>query len=408
MSNKEHTGILLGKTRILQILEQLGNPQEKFESIHVAGTNGKGSVCAFISATLKEANIKTGSYNSPHLLTERDSIRIDSNIVNKSIYEICRKRVEQADALLTTSATNFELTTATAFLCFAELEIEIAVIEVGLGGLDDATNVIPPPLVCVITKMGIDHTEYLGNTIQEISSHKAGIIKPLSGAVVLSSQSHPECISVFETTARLNDVPLHKVLPATLTNGSNDFLIVFKSGLHGSYQLENAATAAMALSLLPSKFLIVNDHIQQGFSKAFIAGRMENIDTQFGNILVDGAHNISGCQMLRDYVNKHLRPNGAVSWIVGFTKGKKFQEMLNELIIEGDIVYPVTFPSPPGMPWITCVSPSDISKVTKVVDCDSSILKGLEMVDREITPNVVVAGSLYLVAQLYREIGKFE
>ena len=189
-----------GLERIHSLLSELENPHLRLSVIHVGGTNGKGSVTSYIDSILIKAGYKTGRYNSPHFLNPRDSIRINGIPINKESYQRIRNHVEAVNSASNIGATSFELLTAVALCCFDAEEVSIAVIEVGLGGAKDATNVFPSPLVSIITTIGMDHMEILGETIDLIAKEKAGILKP-KGKPIFAPQI-PLC-NKFWWTAQL-------------------------------------------------------------------------------------------------------------------------------------------------------------------------------------------------------------
>ncbi|KAL2915687.1 Cell cycle serine/threonine-protein kinase cdc5/MSD2 [Polyrhizophydium stewartii] len=193
--------IVLGLERITALLERLGNPQRGLRVVHVAGTNGKGSVCACVASILRAAGVRVGSFNSPYLLEPRDSVRVDCEPVAAAAFERATEQVAAADAALGIGATAFEQQTAAALVLLREARVEVAVMEVGLGGRHDATNVIDAPEVAVVTAIGLDHTEYLGTTVEAIAAHKAGIIKAGS-AVVIGPQEDAAATRVIEEHAR--------------------------------------------------------------------------------------------------------------------------------------------------------------------------------------------------------------
>ena len=195
MSKELNINLSLDRIRLL--LDALGNPFEDLKIIHIAGTNGKGSVCAFMASILKTCGYKTGQFNSPHFLDPSDSILIDGkpSVLYADIYS----KVFKLSELQNFKCTPFEIMTATAFMIFKEEKVDIALVEVGLGGRLDATNVIPPPLVAVITSISLDHMEYLGDTVQDIAKEKCGIIKNGTKAVIVSSQSFDQVNEIVES-----------------------------------------------------------------------------------------------------------------------------------------------------------------------------------------------------------------
>ncbi|KND01811.1 FolC protein [Spizellomyces punctatus DAOM BR117] len=416
------TSIELGLDRINRLLAALDSPQTKFPVIHVAGTNGKGSVTACISAILTHAGYRTGRFNSPHLVSPLDVIRINDRIIAKDLYATCYGKAFRADEENAIGASLFEIQTATAFLVFAEQHVDIAILEVGLGGRLDATNVCCSPLVCVFTAIGMDHVDLLGDTIEKIAAEKGGIIKP-GAMVVIGPQVEEEVTPVLIRMAAAHNCPVHIASPAVRPSDSdlievqyNGQIVRTPLALLGAFQLSNAATALKAIDVLTSahpQFKVPIDAITSGMSTVRWAGRLEWVDIPgLGRILIDGAHNPPAAEALADFVSnqRSKTKDGRVGWIVGLTQGKDLEGLLSYLLKEGDSLYAVPFSQPEQMPWIRCI-PADSIRERVVnsfsgVHCLSfpSLSQCLNALGQDETrPNLLVlCGSLYLVADLYR------
>jgi folylpolyglutamate synthase/dihydrofolate synthase len=388
-----------GLERITQLMNALGNPQTTYPIIHVAGTNGKGSTCAFLSSTLN-TQYKTGSFQSPHMHTPRDAIRIQGVIVEEKIYQEAREQVMTKNEF---ECSPFELDTATAFLVFAKAQVELAIVEVGMGGLLDSTNVIPPPLVGVITVIGHDHQEFLGTEIESIAKHKAGIIKSGTEYVVVAPQRFP-CRAVFEVQCQQKGVRM--VEPTKARKHENGCIVEYcgqnvtvRKIVPGEYQLVNIAVAIAALDAISNHFPLTAENIQAGIESTRISGRLEWIDTSYGRLLVDGAHNLDGCHVLDEFLATVSRP---IQFIFGLSGSRDPQHFLDIIMREGDAVFAVPFPKPEGMPWIQCQDPTEMCE--KVQKWKMNPCKDVQDALRKIDPEktVVVCGSLYLVAELYR------
>ncbi|KAI8913707.1 Mur ligase [Entophlyctis helioformis] len=431
--------IQMGLARVATLLERLGNPHAALRVVHVAGTNGKGSVCSYVASVLHAAGFRTGCFTSPHLLEPRDSVRIGGVPVAADVFTSAEARVATTNAEHGIGATPFEQLVAVAFSVFHEHSVDYAVIEVGLGGLGDATNVLPPPLVAVVTSIGLDHVEFLGSTVASIAQHKAGIIKPGSVAV-LGPQSEPEARRVLVEQAQRTGCPYTEVRPATRASASptaqaarvsfaGDALDLPQM-LPGDFQLENMATAVAALDALVTHHgvPIGRSALVAGFASVRWPGRLEWLSpAQMAagcsvprdasqaplRVLLDGAHNPMAALVLRDYVNGQ-RPC-SVHWIVGFTRGKDVKTILGSLLQTGDTVSAVPFSQPPGMPWIQCEPPARIRDVAAqpgsaveaaAVVCHDSFGSAWRAVEAQPDPGlVVICGSLYLVADVYRHFG---
>ena len=408
-----------------------------------------------LAAILDSCGVRTASFTSPHLLIEQDSIvigggRTNGKMVSDHTYKTARDLVEAAKAEGNVEASSFELLTATAFKVFSLLKVEVAVVEVGLGGTLDATNVLPPPLVCVLCPIAIDHVAFLGTTFKEIASHKAGIIKTGTLACVVAKQHHQDAFNVIEAVAKEKMVPVYAVertaievlqdqsTPSAAKPTANatavqvefpivDQYLTVYPGLEGMYQLENIATATKVCSVLNHIGVIKNiscSSLAAGLALARNPGRLEWVQTEkYGRICLDGAHNEDGVAALARHLKRERKnkaksqvavggdqQNLSVAFVVGFSGQKDVKRIFEILeLADGDEIYPVSFPQPEGMKWIFAMPPDDIAAAAtslrySVQNCRGSLQEALETIDRSRTPICVVCGSLYLVAQFYRAI----
>lgn len=258
--------VKLGLQATEALLEELGNPQESFAALHIAGTNGKGSVCAMLDSTLRAAGYRTGLYTSPHLIRFNERIRVNGREISDDEIRELLETVDAAAARVVASgksrdATFFEFTTAMAFLYFQRMKIQVAVLETGMGGRLDATNVVTPAL-SIITTIGLDHMAYLGNTIEKIAAEKAGIIKP--GRPVVCGPLKPEALQVIRETAQSRGAPLTVAAEAVNVWRKQETFagqrVKVESQDHhygpltlpllGTHQLANCAVAVAALEIL--------------------------------------------------------------------------------------------------------------------------------------------------------------
>jgi dihydrofolate synthase / folylpolyglutamate synthase len=319
-------GVKLGLRNTRELLRFLHSPHQRYPCIHVAGTNGKGSTCAFLASMLQEAGYKVGLYTSPHLLRFTERIRINGvEATEKDLVAGIAAMRGEIDRL---HATFFEATTALAFKCFADHEVEIAVIETGLGGRFDATNVVRP-LVSVLTNISLEHTEYLGNTIRSIAREKAGIIKREVPAVTATND--PLALEVFQRTAERRRSKLYLRKDLVRIRG-HEFWIrgngTFKGavGLLGAHQMENAALAVAALlacGTLGKR--IGKKEIRKGLARVRentgIRGRLEVLPGK-PQILLDVAHNPAGITtLIGSLKSAHLTPSVV---IFGALKDKNY------------------------------------------------------------------------------------
>jgi len=308
-------GINLGLKRITYLLAKLGNPQQKFQSIHIAGTNGKGSTAAMIASILKEAGCKVGLYTSPHIFDYTERIKINGKDISKKELTVALDRVKKASRGMKSKPTIFEVLTAAAFLHFAKKKIDIAIVEVGLGGRLDATNVITP-LVNVITNIDYEHTEILGKTLTKIAGEKAATIKP--GIPVVTAEKKKEPLNVLKEVAKQNNSLLLQI---------TDYRLPITLNLLGVYQRLNAACAIAAIRMIQIK--VTRAQIRRGLKKAQWPGRFQVVSRK-PLIILDGAHNPAGARVLRETIHK-LYPKKKFTVIFGCQKTKDYQVMLREL-----------------------------------------------------------------------------
>ena len=297
-----------GLESVGRLCARLGNPQDDVPSVHVAGTNGKGSICAMVASSLREAGYKTGVYMSPWLKDYRDSFDIGGEKVSRE--EFARVMTEvyvQADAMAAEGLypTEFEILTAAAFLWFAQRGCDIMVIETGMGGRLDATNVISQPLVSVIAPISYDHMAYLGNTLAEIAREKCGIIKP-GGVTVMSIEQGWEAETVIRETAAEKGNPLIVADTSKVTRRETSLFgtdMEYRGiGMHvrmgGGHQVANALAAVDTLLALRKRdFVIANEVISRGIGAAYLPARQEVLrEAPF--VMLDGGHNVQGLQSL--------------------------------------------------------------------------------------------------------------
>lgn len=401
----------LGLERIHRLLEALQHPEKLDHIVHVAGTNGKGSTCAYISSVLLASQQTVGRFNSPHLLEPRDSIQINGQPVSQDLYDRARQHVAAVNAPI--QATAFEQLVATALCLFRDAGVAWAVMEVGLGGTLDATNVFTCPDITIITALAMDHAAVLGNTIQAIATAKAGIMKPGCPAV-FAPQEDPDALLTLQAEAERHHAPYVVASPAIWVDASTRVCRVraltrdveFVIPLHGDYQRENAAVAVAALAWLAERgrWTWTDEAVQRGMASTRWPGRLDWVEgamlgsTPLPPLLVDGAHNPQAARALRRYVDR----TEPVVWILGVTAGKDIADMLRTLLKPNDVLLAVPFSQPAGMPWIQSVPPSAIVQVRQGHAFDS-LRAALDYAARHHAQDyIVLCGSLYLAADFYR------
>jgi len=373
--DKGHFNLSLENIKIL--LKKLGNPEKSLKVIHVAGTNGKGSVCAMVASVLIEAGYKVGMYTSPHLKDFRERFIIN----NKQISEDDVVRYLSKVKPLIKDETFFEVVTAMAFLYFKDKKVDYLVLEVGLGGRLDATNVVKP-LVSVITNIGLEHQEYLGETIEKIAYEKAGIIKNKIPVVTGASGA---ALEVIKKIAKENDAEM-------FIDGKP---IKVPLRLKGEFQLINASIALETINVLNQYYnLEVSDRdIKNGFLKTVWHGRLEFISK---NLLVDCAHNLDAVKVLKKDFLKIKKEYGKLYLVFGVLEDKDYKSMLDELCPLADSIVLVK----PKI--LRAVEPKVLAKYVKNGVIIEDVRKALEYVKGIMRKEdlILVTGSIYVVGEI--------
>ena len=329
-----------GLSRISTILNHLGNPQDKFKSVIVGGTNGKGSVSSIISSVLIHNNYKTALYTSPHLIKVNERISINNQPISNSDLSSLISKIKNICTELQIKPSYFEFITALTFLYFYEKEIDICILEVGMGGRWDATNIVTP-LISVITNISFDHMNYLGNTLNKIGQEKAEIIKNNIPAVTACSTN---TIRPITNKAKICSAPLYRygIEFSSEGNSTNNFayksntseLLNLKSNLKGNYQIENLSVALQAIELLRIKynFKLSDELIRKGLQNVKSNGRLEIIDNK-RPVILDCAQNDSSSAALIKSL-KILYPDTNFDFLIGMLSDKdhkSFIENISEL-----------------------------------------------------------------------------
>lgn len=319
IENSRRFGNLPGVEVTKRMLATLGNPQEGLAFIHVAGTNGKGSTCAFLTNILTKAGLKCGCFTSPHLIHFEERITVDQKMIPKDAVTRLGNELLSIDFGVT--PTMFDYCLVMAVLYFKECGCDVAVMETGLGGRLDSTNALGNPMVAVITRIGYDHMAILGNTLTEIASEKAGILKENVPAIFAPQEE--EALAVLRKH------------PGTLVSSEDmEKVASMKPGLMGAYQLENGAAAMLAAQIYFAKIGLDEkkalEAIQRGIHTAVWKGRMEVLSEE-PYLMVDGAHNSNGIHALKTSLMK-LYPDEKFHFVMGVMADKDYEKMIEELL----------------------------------------------------------------------------
>jgi dihydrofolate synthase/folylpolyglutamate synthase len=378
----------LGLDRIRKVLAALGDPQTAFRVVHVAGTNGKGSTCAMIDAGLRAARIRTGLFTSPHLVEPTERIQIDGIAVSpeqfRQAFQIVHHAAEQLD--LDCHPTYFETVTAMAFWLFRELRVDTAVVEVGLGGRLDATNVVNPALT-VITAIDFDHEIYLGHTIEAIAGEKAGILKP--GVPAVFAKQRAEAAAVLDRRAAELGIRVRRAEEFPIRDLEIDARGAHFSGIYcplpGEHQIDNAVAAALALNELGVS--------PKGIADARWPGRLEHIAPN-PDIILDGAHNPAGARALARYLERFYSDRKL--WLIyGAMRDKAVEEIAGILFpLAAELIF--TAPD-----YSRALRPEALVEIAGRGEIAASVHEALARARAGATVDdvIVITGSLFVVGE---------
>lgn len=416
--------INLGLTRVLKLLEHLGNPHERLKVLHIAGTNGKGSVCSYLSSLLQGTSNQVGKFTTPHLIQVTDSITINNTPISLDAYQKIRKNLNLINSKHGLDCTEFELLTCTAFKYFHDLKCEWCVVEVGLGGRLDATNVIPGhcKAACGITKISIDHEAFLGSTLPQIAREKAGIITPGAKYAVVDGSNEESVIQVIRE--RCGDIGCQlKITDPSIGNNlietkSWGRIVLDKLPLNGAYQICNLRVALSIFDNIQQHHNsnLTKDAVVKRLNSVRWPGRLQKLNFCYDSIhkstmpiLLDGAHNGSAAIELARFLRAEYGEQ-PVTFVMAVTHGKDLGPLLGTLLREQDRVLVTGYGEVEGMPWVHAMDLEELStyikqnftKNVRMQEQPGTILSSLateQVVDH--TP-VVVCGSLYLCGKVLR------
>ena len=407
-------GIKLGLENSFTLMGLMGNPHDRFRSLHIAVTNGKGSTAAFLASMLSAAGLRTGLYTSPHLVSFTERIRINNvTISEKDVVELAERirtvceRVSPRSGSVRFSPTFFEVTTAMAFTYFAEQGTDIVVIEAGMGGRLDSTNVLTP-LVSLITNIDLEHTEFLGTGLEQIAEEKAGIIK--EGVPVITGAVQPGVIRVLEATARNKHAPLYRSskdfaaknrrrgpIQTFDYQGMSMQLNSLSVPLLGRYQIENASLALAALECIPDHGITVEEAaVRRGLEQIAWEGRLERV-AEGPDIYVDGAHNPVSARMLSEAIEE-LKPSyGRLIFVIGILSDKDYRGMISAFASLADHII-VTKPSYSRAMDLAELA-AETRRIHRSVQAEDSVESAIAAARgvASVHDCIVITGSLYVV-----------
>lgn len=390
----------------MALLEKLGRPQDKLKYVHIAGTNGKGSTCAYLANILNEASVVTGAFTSPFLYRYNEMFRVNGKDISDADFAEVFSQVKPAYDELTSEGifvSEYEFLTVMAFIYFIKMGCELVLLEVSMGGRMDTTNVIPAPLVSVITPISYDHMTILGSTLTEIATEKAGIIK--SGTSVVSAKQEPEVVHVLEEVCAKQSVSLEIVKASQIINRDihgQRFItsdgMEYETTMLGTYQIDNAAVAIAAARKLGEKgYPITEEAIRRGIANTKWFGRFTLLSDN-PPVIIDGGHNRQGATVLRQSLEEYF-PGKKITFVLGILADKEVDIILDTLLPIADRCYTMAVPNPRTMP------PEKLAEMISARGVDATVLSDDITLDdiKEKADVVCIAGSLYLISQISNE-----
>jgi len=396
----------LSLSRLEHLLKRLGDPHKNLPpTIHIAGTNGKGSTLSFIKNILKDNNYSVHTYTSPHLDKFSERININNKQVNANkllrVLEFVKK-TNQGRPI-----TFFEITTAAAFVLFKEYKADFLILETGLGGRLDATNIIPKKFLSIITSIGIDHEEFLGNTLKKITTEKLGIIKNTNNVIIAKQNKDVENF-IYKKLKKIKNVYYFNKDYNFKINDKKKFSYQFqnikrkflKPSLEGNHQIENASTAiTTAIVLKKNNFKIKINSLEKSIYNTEWPGRIEKIKFKNKIVIFDGSHNLSGAEKLNQYLKENnIQPNV----IFGMLNNKKVFEFLSIIKNNIDILYPIQIPDEKN-----AYTQEEIYKVSKKIRLKTKIINDFNIINRSLikcsNKHILITGSLYLVGKIRKK-----
>ena len=412
-------GSVLGLDNMRELLMRLGNPQDDLKFIHISGTNGKGSALSYMSTILSGACLRTGRYISPTLYAYLERIQVDGEMIDReslaALVTIVKEAVDAMEAENKGNPTVFEVETALSFLYFKEKKCDIVVLETGLGGTLDATNVVNTTVIEMISSIGMDHMEFLGGTLQEIAENKAGIIKPHTW--VVSAEQDPKAAAVIQRVCREKDCRLAVVDPAAFRDvqyGYERQTFTYKNWenveitLAGTYQVTNAALALEAVEALRKLgYDLSEEQVRKGMKEAFWRGRFSVIHKN-PVVVIDGAHNPAAAKVLKDSLETYFKGRD-LHFIFGVFADKDYESVIR---MTAPLAKHIITIQTPGNPRALPAEKlrDAVRSVNPSVDAAGSIREAVEKSMENIQKDdvIVAFGSLSFLGELDREVQAME
>ncbi|MBR3604576.1 MAG: bifunctional folylpolyglutamate synthase/dihydrofolate synthase [Candidatus Gastranaerophilales bacterium] len=391
LTSHEKFHINLGLERISKILALLDNPQDNYKVIHIAGTNGKGSTSKIINEILIKKGVKTGLFTSPHLFSYEERIRINNEKISSYLFDKLTNKIDSLAKENNIELSEFELITAVGFYYFYLKQVEYVVLEVGLGGKFDATNVVKNS-TCVVTTIDFDHTERLGSNIEEIALQKAGIIKENSNLIVSKENKGYKTIKKI---AKEKNAKLIKIPDVKIEYSDKNYAIVdnkkYEFNLLGSHQAQNLALALGAINSLDLSF--DDETIKEALKNVKWRFRLEYIKEK--NILIDAGHNPSGIKTLADFIEENFK-NTKKIYIFGCLKNKAYQEMLDILNPKENELYFFEFNYPNALKYDELDEKYQAKKISSLKEIQEIIETNKDL--------KVFCGSIYMLGKTFKDI----
>ena len=417
IQNTNKFGSVLGLDNIRELLERLGNPQDQLRVVHIAGTNGKGSTLAFLAGIFRESGYRAGRYVSPASFSYEERFRInEENISKKDLCFYMEKIKNVAEEMVKdglSHPTMFEIETALSFLYFLDKKVDVVLLETGMGGRLDATNVVKKPIATVIASIGMDHMQFLGDTLEKIASEKAGIIK--EGCPVISYDNTKEVNEVIKNKAKQMHAKVTFVNSAgirVLQESLNGESFSYRSSdgrwyekieipLLGRHQINNAALALETLNVIKNYYCISDFQTEDGMRKTIWRGRIEILERE-PMVICDGAHNPDGAKSLLSFLQNNFT-NQPLIYIMGVLSDKDYEQMVQILAPAADKIYTVAPDNPRALSsreLCNCISKyhQNVEERQRLAECLSEVRQKAEKDDV-----IIICGTLSFQNELINQ-----